>query len=56
MRGDTMAMRQMQSCLRCETGNMLLHEEIDGPELRCLQCGATVVVVDDAVKRMAAAS
>jgi hypothetical protein len=36
---------------------MLLHEEIDGPEFRCLQCGATAfVVVEDTVKRLAAAS
>ena len=47
---------QLPSCSRCGTGNLMMHDEIDGPELRCLQCGATFVAVQPAGKQLAAAS
>jgi hypothetical protein len=33
-------MKELLKCPRCETGNLLVHQEIEGPELRCIQCGA----------------
>ena len=34
-------MRDLPKCPRCGTGNLLVHHEIEGVELRCIQCGAT---------------
>lgn len=34
-------MKNLPKCPRCETGNLLVHREIDGIELRCIQCGAS---------------
>lgn len=35
------AMRELPKCPRCGTGNLLVQHEIEGIELRCIQCGAT---------------
>jgi hypothetical protein len=34
-------MKELPKCPRCGTGNLLVHREIEGPELRCIQCGAS---------------
>ena len=42
MQEQTIATKLNQTtCRRCGTGTLLLHDELDGPELRCIQCGAT---------------
>ena len=47
MQEQNLTMKQAQStCRRCGTGTMLLHNEMDGPEMRCIQCGGTAVLVN----------
>jgi ribosomal protein S27AE len=44
------------TCRRCGTGTLLLHDELDGPELRCIQCGATQIPVNGSTTSEALAS
>jgi hypothetical protein len=32
-------MPSQQHCTRCATGYLVLREEVEGPDLVCLQCG-----------------
>ena len=54
MQGQRNALvQQLPTCPRCGTGNLIIHEEIDGPELRCFQCSAIVVIVEPRVAKRA---
>jgi ribosomal protein S27AE len=53
---NTSIKQDQAKCRRCGTGTLLLRDELDGPELRCIQCGATQFPVNGVAVSQALAS